>query len=117
MTNYEPAEPRGRAREPRRLLSNEAAAMTFPAPFADDPAGAVDHAPEVRRTWASAMALVASSSRAAAPPGNDDRVLRLPDLNRTCSIQRLKMNKGWTVFEIPSTPGRDFEHRLHLVVA
>ena len=77
----------------------------------------VRHALEVSQRGpgrpASAMALPSPN-----PPGrscltsqNDDRVLGPPDLDRTSSIQRPKMNQGWTVFEIPSTPGRDFDCR------
>ena len=35
-------------------------------------------------------------------------VSRPTDLDRACSIQRLARTQGWTVFQIPSTPGRRF---------
>ena len=34
-----------------------------------------------------------------------------PDLDRTFLIPRLTGTQGWTVFEIPSTQGRDFAYR------
>ena len=39
-----------------------------------------------------------------------------PDLDRTFLIPRLTGTQGWTVFEIPSTQGRDFAYRPPLAV-
>ena len=65
------------------------------------------------RAWASGLRHGAPNprGRSCLTSQNDDRVLGPPDLDRTSSIQRPKMNQGWTVFQIPSTPGRDLEYR------
>ena len=39
------------------------------------------------------------------------------DVDRTISIPRLAGTQGWTVFQIPSTPGRHLVHRPALAVA
>jgi len=39
------------------------------------------------------------------------------DVDRTISIPRLAGTQGWTVFQIPSTPGRHLVHRPPLAVA
>ena len=70
------------------------------------------------------MALAARRPAAPAPAAclskatNEDDAVKLltmssltADLGRKCSIQWLTQTKGWTVFEIPSTPGRCFRRR------
>ena len=76
---------RRRHRSARGLsLSSKEAATTFPASSATSPRA------EVWRTWRWWHPAPARPHL----PDNEDRVLCPPDLNRTCSIQRLKIEPG-----------------------
>ncbi|RLN39247.1 pathogenesis-related protein 1-like [Panicum miliaceum] len=80
------------------------AATKFPVSSADEPLGVLQHALEVRvrRTWASSLRHGAGGFQVPAfqarphQPDEDDRIPRPFYLDCMCSIQRPKMNKGWT---------------------
>ena len=66
-----------------------------------------------RRPRPGPSAMAHRAAPAPALPGDDDRLGSLADrcnpqsiLARTSTIRRLKLAQGWTVFEIPSAPGR-----------